>query len=298
MKITLSDVPDYIAFFHPALSAAEREVKAKLMIEDFSQYCGDEEVVHLSRDAQGAIEGAMFCIRLQEGWHAAGNVIIRSAEADAEIFERLMRSALEGKKNFSCRIISGPTEEGRIGVLRKLGFFPGEQRQEFRADVAELPLGEGGPFAWAPLPDLSEDSLDRAGDILQQCGMGDPDFSPEDNGRELVRVYLKERGLSSVPQCIQIGTYEGKSAALVVAQVQASNGWSRITYMGMLPEFRGRGWGKWVHRQGFTMLKHQGGKLYHGGTLAKNHAMISLFKKHGCKPYREMQEWKLERSEA
>ncbi len=49
----------------------------------------------------------------------------------------------------------------------------------------------------------------------------------------------------------------------------------------------------WVHRHGFSMMKNQGGKLYHGGTHADNLAMKKLFEIHGCKVFCEMEEWSL-----
>ena len=44
--------------------------------------------------------------------------------------------------------------------------------------------------------------------------------------------------------------------------------------------YRGKGLGKWIHRHGFSMMKAQGGKLYHGGTVTENLAMIKLFQVH------------------
>lgn len=69
--------------------------------------------------------------------------------------------------------------------------------------------------------------------------------------------------------------------------------------MGVIPEFRGKGFGKWVHRHGFMMMKAQGGKLYHGGTHGENLPMRKLFESHGCKIFCELEEWgvRLDRDE-
>jgi len=79
--------------------------------------------------------------------------------------------------------------------------------------------------------------------------------------------------------------------AIVVAQIDPKSGWSPITHMGIIRAFRGRKLGKWVHRHGFEMMRDQGGKLYHGGTVSTNTAMIRLFNQHGCKEFRTIQEW-------
>ncbi|MGK5088899.1 GNAT family N-acetyltransferase [Bdellovibrionota bacterium FG-2] len=90
---------------------------------------------------------------------------------------------------------------------------------------------------------------------------------------------------------IKIAHIKHQPAALIIAQIESTTGWSRITYMGIMPEFRGQGLGKWVHRKGFNMMRKQGGTLYHGGTVVSNKGMIRLFQNHGCKEYRRMQEW-------
>ena len=61
--------------------------------------------------------------------------------------------------------------------------------------------------------------------------------------------------------------------------------------MGIIPEERGKGLGKWVNRQGFKMMKSQSGKLYHGGTHGENKSMKKLYELHGCKLFCEMEEW-------
>jgi GNAT superfamily N-acetyltransferase len=63
--------------------------------------------------------------------------------------------------------------------------------------------------------------------------------------------------------------------------------------MGILPEYRGQGYGRWIHRHGLRMLKDQGGKVYQGGTLARNEPMTKLFLQQGCEKFRAMQIWKL-----
>ena len=91
---------------------------------------------------------------------------------------------------------------------------------------------------------------------------------------------------------MQIGSIDGTFAAFVMAQVAPSDGWSRVTYVGIVPEFRGQGLGKWAHRRGFTVMRAQGGKLYHGGTRSENAPMVRLFEMHGCAEFARMTEWK------
>ncbi len=78
---------------------------------------------------------------------------------------------------------------------------------------------------------------------------------------------------------------------MTVVQINPKSGWSRISYMGIVPRFRGKNLGKWVHRYSFRVMKAAGGKQYHGGTVATNKRMISLFELHNCNQFCEMEEW-------
>ena len=114
---------------------------------------------------------------------------------------------------------------------------------------------------------------------------------PNEDALIALKGFLNEPTLTHGPECVQITHLKDQPAALIIAQIEPATGWSRITYMGIMPEFRGQGLGKWVHRHGFKMMREQGGSLYHGGAVSSNEGMIRLFQNHGCKEYRRMQEW-------
>ena len=90
---------------------------------------------------------------------------------------------------------------------------------------------------------------------------------------------------------MQVGFVDGREAAFVCAQVAAKDGWSRISYMGVVPDARGQGLGTWVQRRGFRLMRELGGTTYHGGTAADNAAMLRLFEKHGCEECARLREF-------
>lgn len=127
---------------------------------------------------------------------------------------------------------------------------------------------------------------------LLEVAAGDPHSRDEqEDPRDALADWLSAPGLTSGPACVQIGYLDDRAVAFVCAQVSPEDGWSRITYMGLVPDARGRGLGTWVHRRGFRMLREQGGKLYHGGTAAANTGMLRLFREHGCKEVVRMLEY-------
>ena len=93
---------------------------------------------------------------------------------------------------------------------------------------------------------------------------------------------------------ILLGFIKNIAVAYIHVQINPESGWSRITYLGIIPEFRKQGLGKFVHQHGFKMIKELGGTLYHGGTASTNKAMLSLFNRHNCTEYARMQEWILD----
>lgn len=167
----------------------------------------------------------------------------------------------------------------RAAVLEH-GFRLLGERVEFKTDVLNLPTEEGTPLTWR---NLDEVGLEAAAAMMAQTAKGDPTgHSERDQPLATMREMLADPMLTDGPDCVHVG-YEGdRAVAFVLAQILPKTGWSRISYMGVIPAARGRGLGKWVHRHGFAMIRAQGGTLYHGGTATTNAAMIRLFQLHDC----------------
>ncbi|MBI5630555.1 MAG: GNAT family N-acetyltransferase [Elusimicrobia bacterium] len=175
--------------------------------------------------------------------------------------------------------------------LEAKGFKFSNERVEYHLSVSEWPGEVGTPLSWTTASVDGALRLEQAAELLGRAGQGDPDWSPEDDPLQLLKSYLAEGGLYGGLNAVQVGLVDGRPAGVVVAQANPATGWCRITYMGLLPEFRGRGLGRWLHRHGFAMMKGQGGKQYHGGTVSTNAAMIRLFLSQGCQESRRMEEW-------
>jgi GNAT superfamily N-acetyltransferase len=173
--------------------------------------------------------------------------------------------------------------------LLALAFHDLGERVEFKTPVAELPTEGDSPLAWQT---LDEFGLELAARTLSRASIGDPHgLAPDEDPRAVIEGYAQELDLASGPRAVAVGFLEGRPAAFVCAQVHGQTGWSRIAYMGLDPEFRGRHLGAWIHRHGFTMIREQHGTLYHGGTSALNRPMLALFQGAGCKLHARLSEW-------
>ena len=177
-------------------------------------------------------------------------------------------------------------------ALAQAGFLSRGGRMEFAADVASLPSEEGTPLSWQPQGVVGESV---AVETLRRAALGDPQgLAANETAGGALAEWLADPVLTTGPTCVHVGFQGGVPVAFVCAQIRPTSGWSRITYLGLVPEARRQGLGRWVHRHGFAMMKAQGGRAYHGGTSTDNAPMLALFRAHACRVTGAMTEWSLE----
>jgi len=184
--------------------------------------------------------------------------------------------------------------------LKAYGFRQGEGRVEYNLGIDEaLTALEAGKItaqlSWNCIDTDNEYELARAAEFVHRVAEGDPAFNAEDDALGFLKTFLEDEETVKAPECVQIGTYEGVPTALLALMVYPSDGWSTIYYMGVLPEFRGRGFGAEVMLRGLRCLKVMGGRIYHDGTGSRNAAARALFARLGKLPFRVMEEWRLEK---
>lgn len=175
-------------------------------------------------------------------------------------------------------------------ILSEIGMKKSSERIEYQCDISLLPDDAGSPLYWKTAQELNW-NLEQIAQFTKKIITDALDIDPNEKAEDFIQDWLHHNEFTYGPGCIAIGFINDKPCTLVVAQINEDTGWSRLSYMGIIPEFRGQGLGKWVHRQGFKMMKRQGGKLYHGGTHGENLPMRRLFESHGCKIFCEMEEW-------
>lgn len=169
--------------------------------------------------------------------------------------------------------------DGLTDTLEQLGWQRINERIEFKTPVSNLPTNWQGPLRWQNMMHMDEQTVAA---IIDQAGVG-PEWEEDDTGLAVLRSCLSDKDLTCDPSCVEIGYLdEHTPAAFIIAQTAPSDGWCTISFMGLMPNARGKNLGQWVHRRGFELFRQQGGKLYHGGTSAKNTAMRRLFEKHQC----------------
>jgi ribosomal protein S18 acetylase RimI-like enzyme len=254
-----------------------------------------------------------------EGYHLGPSADFNS-DAPEKLLGRLKEAAdiaRSEKKALIVRILVSSFDlKALAGSISALGFKKLYDRVEYihpldaSIPAEAKPSKPGAPgLSW--VPGLKTYGIEELGAIYKKAAVDDPsgiipvEATPADFGKDLEND-LASPDFHVSPDAVQVGCIEGRPAAFVFAQVlkQSTNivtlegkrtieGWSRLSYMGVLPEFRGRGYGREVHRHGLRTLRAMGGLTYHGGTARDNVPMRRLFESSGCAILRLLEEWKL-----
>ncbi len=184
--------------------------------------------------------------------------------------------------------------------LSARGFLRGEDRVEYQMDLADalsrLDVDESeADLVWECVNTESESDLAWAADLFRQASDGDPASNPDEDTMGFLKALIEEKETVQAPERLQIGMCGNDPAAVLALKTYPSDGWSTVYYLGVLPTFRGRGFGTAAMLQGFRSLKAMGGKIYHDGTASGNEAALALFARLGQPPFRVMETWRLTR---
>lgn len=214
---------------------------------------------------------------------------------DKSVLSKQLKNALlearsRGAKELRLRFFKDNHAISIGEILQSLGFRKNYERIEFNKTVEQLRDDEGTPLRWNTAQELglSPEAVAKCLDVVAE---GDPGHDPSEKSIEFIQDFLADPILTSGYGCIHLAFFRDEFAAMTVVQINPQNGWSRISYMGVAPKFRKQGLGVWVHRFSFAQMRREGGIIYHGGTTAKNKAMLALFRRHQCEVFQEVEEW-------
>jgi ribosomal protein S18 acetylase RimI-like enzyme len=184
--------------------------------------------------------------------------------------------------------------------LSARGFVRGEDRVEYQMDLADaLSMHDAGKneadLVWECVNTECELDFTRAVDLFRQASEGDPASNPDEDTIGFLKALIEEKETVQAPERLQIGMCGNDPAAVLALKTYSADGWSTIYYLGVLPAFRGRGFGAAAMLQGFHSLKAMGAKIYHDGTASGNAPALALFARLGRPPFRVMETWRLKR---
>jgi GNAT superfamily N-acetyltransferase len=182
------------------------------------------------------------------------------------------------------------TGYGWSNLLKQHGFILAHEREEFQYDLLQEFSVPDSPIAFCDYLSAGLD-LPTVAELMDRATIGDPAHVDGEKAIDALQYFISDKKKYSEPDCIQVGLVNEVPIAIVIPQ--SVGNWGSITWMGVIPEARGKGYGKILQLHGMQCLKQQGATFYHGGTLVNNAAMIKLFKKNGCKIFKKLQVWNL-----
>ncbi len=280
MELPAEDIASYIRLVAPDERSAEARFRERL--EKGERDLAD---IRVSPGVSAAVRVAAIGPRSAEVLGPFGEDVAAAG---------LVAEAMKRARAIGAEAITARPDADRLGPAYRAALLAGGfrhlgERVEFKTPVERLPDDEGMPLTWR---DLDAVGLDAAAAVLGETAIGDPHGEAErSNPRGELVEWLADAVLTDGPECVQVGFEADRPVAFLCAQIWPENGWSRIAYMGVIPDARGRGLGTWVHRRGFRMIRDQGGTTYQGGTATDNAAMIHLFEAHGCEEVERMFEF-------
>lgn len=289
MRLTRDRLQEWIALVAADKTEEQRERLLSRRLSESERGEFDVAEVHVTEDETGALAASVRLSPLAPGlgwlggpWIRGGYGSVTTACA-ALVAEAVERAKERGLTRIEARPVLDRTPPEYIGALLGTGFRSEGERVEFKANLDDLPGEEGSPLAWKAMPEVGQA---LAVEMLRRAS--EPGSDEAKDPARAIEEWLSSLELRNDIECVHVGFLDQKPVAFVCAQVNPKDGWSRITHMGLVPEARGRGLGRWVHRHGFAILRAQGGRLYHGGTAVGNAAMIRLFESHGCRLHARM----------
>lgn len=78
-----------------------------------------------------------------------------------------------------------------------------------------------------------------------------------------------------------------------MAQADRGAGPSRVTDLGVAPEYCGYAFGRFMRARGLAILRAQGGAFYQGGTSTRNAPTLALYRALGAEEAFATEEWSL-----
>lgn len=225
-----------------------------------------------------ALEDERGALRLFEPSPGAWALSMPKGDATALVEPLLERARARGITRLTSRQERG---EPVLPLLLAAGFEVVDERVEYEARVADLPVEADCPWHWTASGPAS---------LIDRAGVG-PAWEEDDDGATI----LAHHQSSPAEHREARFAWDGETpVAFVLPRVLIASGWGTLSYLGLLPELRGQGLGLHVHRHGFARLRALGAQRYHGGTSASNLPMRRLFERHGCRVLRELVELQLD----
>jgi len=120
--------------------------------------------------------------------------------------------------------------------------------------------------------------------LYELCRSGSANKNKEQTMDQVMSSLRKELGTNWRTHCYIFSSNQAVIGMAIPHIEMETEDEGRLFYFGVVPEFRGKGLGKRMHRKALDLLKEMHASYYVGSTDEANLSMIGIFKQNGCKP--------------
>jgi len=227
----------------------------------------------------GRLEGAFVTPTVYVLREVFAADVVRANEIERALCEHL-RPSFAGER---VTVLTWDAKESAAlnAALARAGFRVAKRKVFVERSVAGYRSPYVDPFMYRSLEAVGRDAFVR---ILAEAAEGDPfeegpDRDPEREFRELVDY----AGSRFDPAAWMVASLAGETAGVVLPQVfEGRDDEGTLFYVGVLPAFRRRGYGRVLHSAGLESLARRGVTKYVGSTDERNAPMLAVFAANGC----------------
>lgn len=166
-------------------------------------------------------------------------------------------------------------------ALRRAGFVVNKEKIFVEKDLSASRAEREDPFVYRSLAEIGED---RFIEVMTEAATGDPfeDVSARDPRSDFADL-VSYAGTSFDPTRWYVAYLDRDPIGILLPQTYSDRkNEGTLFYVGVLPEFRGRGFGRILHSSGLALLAGRGVERYVGSTDARNLPMTAVFRANGC----------------
>lgn len=210
---------------------------------------------------------------------------IDSAKHFEEILDELKRYILEKDIRSVSIVLSEQQAEYTpyIELLEESSFQKQDTQFFYRRDLSAFEDMEiKAPFSVKSLEEITSDVFLKT---WMEASMGSLNASAPFSSLSAQKEFegmQSELGAGYQKSCLVI-FHENQAAGVTMPQIeQGTDDEGRLFYFGIVPAFRGRGLGEYLHKLSLHLLKQMGATYYIGATGQRNIPMQRIFEANAC----------------
>ncbi len=203
------------------------------------------------------------------------------ADAAARAFAEYLRPSIQEEEG-ALLSLEDPARTAFNAALLQRGFVLDKQKVFVERSLADLAATVEPSCTYRSLVEIGERTFV---DVMTKAALGDPfedvaDRDAQSDFRELVAY----AGTCFDARTWKVAYIDGVAAGVLLPQVyEGSPHEGTLFYVGVCPDFRGRGLGTHLHAQGLSDLAACGVTHYVGSTDTRNVPMMRVFERNDCR---------------